>query len=393
MFVVTLLLYTVLLALTGLYFYVKMKRPEGYPPGPAQWPLLGNIVSQAFCRNFTECYCYWAKKYGKVFSFKFGQYDVVIVCDYKIAKDINTWETLTSRPQYLFYHFFMKYQNLGIIFSNGELWKQNRRFTLKTLRDYGFGKKKMEGTIYEEFNILLEDIFKEGIPMGDGKVVEFKDAMTLATENIMNSFTTGKRYEKDDEEFHKLTNILKTRIVDLSFIKLMSIFPTIYHRIPDFWLKERYNERDYFYSQMKKVIQEHRKTLDPAEPRDFIDCSLIEQDRLLNSNDSKEQVFTDDNIAWTLADLFLAGSDTTSNTLRWFFLYIIHHPQYQARIQQEIDTVLGRERKPTWDDHLQMPFTEACVLEILRKVSVVPFGVDRRAEEDVVIGGYKIPKV
>jgi cytochrome P450 len=60
--------------------------------------------------------------------------------------------------------------------------------------------------------------------------------------------------------------------------------------------------------------------------------------------------FSDDFIAWTLADLFMAGAETSSTTLSWFFLYMVEFPDVQKRIQEEIDAVVGRDRLPNWND-------------------------------------------
>jgi hypothetical protein len=46
----------------------------------------------------------------------------------------------------------------GIIFTDGPLWIEHRRFTIRNLKDFGFGKKNAEGIILEETEELLKEI-------------------------------------------------------------------------------------------------------------------------------------------------------------------------------------------------------------------------------------------
>jgi cytochrome P450 len=46
-------------------------------------------------------------------------------------------------------------------------------------------------------------------------------------------------------------------------------------------------------------------------------------------------------------DLFMAGSETTSSTLGFAVLYMLHHPEVQRRVQDELDSVVGRSSQPT----------------------------------------------
>src|ERR1700753_1266652 len=54
--------------------------------------------------------------------------------------------------------------------------------------------------------------------------------------------------------------------------------------------------------------------------------------------------------------LFNAGVDTTSSTLQSMVLAMVLHPEVQAKAQAEIDSVVGFERSPTWEDEESLPY-------------------------------------
>lgn len=57
----------------------------------------------------------------------------------------------------LLYYF----SKLGVILSQGHVWVTNRRFALKTLRDFGFGKVPiLDDIIFSEANFLVQDLKK-----------------------------------------------------------------------------------------------------------------------------------------------------------------------------------------------------------------------------------------
>lgn len=49
-------------------------------------------------------------------------------------------------------------------------------------------------------------------------------------------------------------------------------------------------------------------------------------------------------------DMFMAGSETTSKSLGFGFLYLLLNPEVQKKAQEEIDRVVGRDRLPTLND-------------------------------------------
>lgn len=89
----------------------------------------------------------------------------------------------------------------------------------------------------------------------------------------------------------------------------------------------------------------HKKTHNPEEPRDVIDVYLN-----VLSSDKVPPTFSEEQLIISCMDMFMAGSETTSNTLSFGFLYLMLDPEIQRKAQEEIDSVIGKERSPSLDD-------------------------------------------
>lgn len=88
--------------------------------------------------------------------------------------------------------------------------------------------------------------------------------------------------------------------------------------------------------------------------------------------------------------LFLAGHDTTGNSLAWTWHLLARSPDVEAKWHRELDEVLG-DRLPTAEDVGALRYTRQMFQESLRLFPPVP-AVGRRAAEAVEVGGYRIPR-
>ncbi|EHB01227.1 Cytochrome P450 1A2 [Heterocephalus glaber] len=79
-------------------------------------------------------------------------------------------------------------------------------------------------------------------------------------------------------------------------------------------------------------------------------------------------------------DLFLAGFDTITTAITWSLLYLVTNPEIQRKIQKELDTVIGQDRRPQLADRPQLPYLEAFILEVFRHSSFVPFTIPHRKQ-------------
>lgn len=88
--------------------------------------------------------------------------------------------------------------------------------------------------------------------------------------------------------------------------------------------------------------------------------------------------------------LFLAGHETTANTLNWTFTLLAQHPEIEAALHAELDSVLGG-RTATLADLEQLKYTEQVIKESMRLYPPA-WSVGRVAIEDVQVGEWTLPK-
>ena len=72
-------------------------------------------------------------------------------------------------------------------------------------------------------------------------------------------------------------------------------------------------------------------------------------------------------------------------------VYMANYPHIQKKVQEELDSVVGRGRMPEWGDKPNLPYTEAALHELQRRGNIIPNGVARRTRKDGYLRGQVIP--
>ncbi|XP_061462982.1 cytochrome P450 2C18-like [Rhineura floridana] len=369
-----------------VFFVIRRSRPgdKKLPPGPVPLPIIGNAL-QLKMNSLPQTLHKLSEKYGPVFTLYFGAERVVALYGYEAVKEalIDHADEFAARGSLPFFEKINKGQ--GIIFSNGEKWKEIRRFVLTTLRNYGMGKKSIEERIQEEGQRLLEKL-------RDTQEKPFDPTFLLscALSNIICAIIFGKRFEYDNKRFMYAMDLFNYnfKVLSSAWGQLYTLFPSFMDFIPGPHhraIKNMASIKEFVLEE----IEEHRATLDPNGLRDFIDCFLIKMDQEKHNGGS---VFTVDNLAITTSNLFAAGTETTSTTLRYGLLILLKHSEVQEKVHEEIERVVGRTRSPCMADRGQMPYTDAVIHEIQRFISLIPLNVPHAVVKDTPFRDYVIPK-
>ncbi|XP_076124065.1 cytochrome P450 2F2-like [Alosa pseudoharengus] len=366
-----------------LLFLIRTRRPKHFPPGPQTIPIFGNL-HQLNLENPVNDLQKLSDRYGKVFSFYFGGRPAVIITGMEAMREALLTKALdfAGRPGGVLLSHLT--QGKGIIMADyGRSWKEHRRFALITMRNFGLGKQSMEERILGEVSYICAHLEKVA-----GQTIDPQTLFHNASCDIICSIMFGSRYEYDHEFFQAMIKMMadNSKIANGPWGMIYDTMPLL-RNLP---LPFQSALRDYHTVKMHvlDIVNEHRATRTPNEPRDLIDGYLDEVDK----RGQDPAPFDDSQMLTMLLDLLFAGTDTTSNTIRAAVLYFMAYPDIQERCQQEIDMVLEGRDQLCFEDRHRMPYTQAVVHETQRAASTLPLSVFHCTTKDTELTGYQIPK-
>lgn len=329
------------------------------------------------------------RNYGSVYSLPLGHKFIIVLNDWRAIKEalLVQTENFTGRPYTIIFNEVRK--RADITGSDGQQWKESRNFTMKTMRNLGFRDVFMEAIIMQEVTKFIDIIKTKHL----NKKTCFDDIFFLHLLNIVWGIISGRKFDLEDPgllefaEALKLTSITNSNSNVLQFQPYLQYFPG-QTRSSFLKFKEVTHQVVTF---IENDIDEHEKKHVPGEINDFIDAYLEEIIKQQN-NSKKAKHYARKFLVGIMYNFFNGGVDTGNNTLTWAMLYLATWPEVQAKVQEELDRVVGRDRSPCWADRPNLPYTEATVSEIQRYSTIAPLGFPHCVYETTKVLGHTIPK-
>jgi cytochrome P450 len=338
----------------------------GRPPGPKGRLLGGNFV--AFRRDALGYLQSAAAEHGDVVYLRFGPQEVFF-----LAHPDHVREVLVTRHQ-----SFMKGRALqrakrllgeGLLTSEGEFHRRQRRlaqpaFHRARINSYG--------------DVMTSAAARAAARWRDGEQLDVSQEMTRLTLAIVARTLFDADVESEADEI----GAALTSVMEL-FDFLLMPFSELLEKLPLPHARRFRRAKQRLDATIYRIIEERR--LSGEDRGDLLSMLLSARDE---EGDGGQM--TDAQVRDEVMTIFLAGHETTANALTWTWYLLSEHPEVEARLHAELDSVLAG-REPTVEDVPRLRYTEMVVAESMRLYPPA-WAVGRLALQDTEIGGYTIPQ-
>lgn len=334
------------------------------PPGPKGRWLSGNLP--AFRRDrlgfLSEC----ARNYGDVVSMRLGPRRIIVINHPDLLEEV-----LVANHRHYIKHFALRMAKPtlgnGLLTSEGDFWRRQRK-----LAQPAFHRERIAG--YAAAMVGLTERMLQ--TWQSGQVRDIQDDMMRVTLEIVAKTLFDADVSSDSASasaaMETVMRCFTARIGRL--IALPEFVPTP----ANLRLRAAKRQLDAI---LFAIIAQRRAS--GEERGDLLSMLLHAQDE----DDGGRM--TDRQLRDEAMTLFMAGHETTANTLAWAWYLLAQHPEAEARLHAELDRVLGG-RAPTVDDLPRLPYAENVITETLRLYPTV-WLIGREAIEPTTVGGYAVP--
>ncbi|KAG8186469.1 hypothetical protein JTE90_009228 [Oedothorax gibbosus] len=381
-------------------------------PGPQPHFMFGNILEYNK-KGPRQCYEEWIAKYGKIVGFYHGLRPVLLVADPELLKKIfiKDFNLFSERPEGvpLRVHTFLdhiipasKIMDNLLINLKGERWKEVRSILSPT---FSANKLKMMiPAVNEVTEIALKILEKKSATGNSVDIYEILQRLTLDlicaqafamnTDSLNNPSDPLLRSAKIIFDLPLASNVIffGRCFPELSFFAMAYNFLSMFIR----------NEGNIPPLKITKVVEvlikQRRKYSSMRKPdllQLLIDASAPNEDQVEHANNKvvgEKLKLTDLEIQSNALVVFLAGYETTSSALAYFFHFLAKYPDLQKKIQAEIDQLMEKEGELNYYNVRNFQLIDRFLLETMRFHPPAVNFIWRVAATDVDYGDVFIPK-
>jgi cytochrome P450 len=356
-----------------------------YPPGPHS--ILPNRLLREFIHNPVKTLMDIARTYGDIAHFKFGRQHVYLLNNPHYIEDVLIKN----------YKNFIKSKGLqvskrllgeGLVTSEGEYHDRQRRIIQPAFHP---NLIKKYADIMTAYAVNISQRWEDGITL------DIHKEMIHVTSAIISKAVLGSDIKS--EEGNQVGDALLTS--GEYFNRLLMPFGELIEKIPILRVNKGFQQaKKKLDSIVYSMIKEHRDNESKGETKDDLLYTLLQ------AQDAEAGIarMTDLQLRDEVMTIFLAGHETTANALTWTFYLLSQHPTVEAKLYEELCSVLGNSKDssssssnttikktiPRIEDVPKLQYTEKVFRESMRLYPPA-WTIGRQAINDYKIAKYVIP--
>ncbi|XP_073280443.1 geraniol 8-hydroxylase-like [Primulina huaijiensis] len=365
-------------------YQILYTRVKKFPPGPTPLPIIGNLhlLGDQPHKSLAKL----AKTHGPLMCLRLGFINTVIISSSAMAKEVLQKQDLafSSRSAPNAVHACDQPKYSVVWLPVALRWRSLR----KVLNSNIFSGSRLDASQHLRSRKVQELIAYCGKSSQAGEAVDvgraaFRTSLNLLTNTIFSMDLTDP-FSDSGKEFRDLVlNIM----VEAGKTNLVDYFPFLEKIDPQGIRRRMTIHFGKIIELFNGLINER---LEKGESKDTETNDVL--DLLLTTSKENPEEIDRPHIERMCLDLFVAGTDTTSNTLEWAMTEAIRNPETMKKAKSELEEIVGKGKIIGEEDVQRLPYLRCMVKETLRIHPPVPFLIPRKVEEDVEVRGYTVPK-
>ncbi|PON52449.1 Cytochrome P450, E-class, group I [Parasponia andersonii] len=380
--------------------FLASKRQQLLPPGPRPFPIIGNLLELGDKPH--KSLAKLSHTHGPIMRLKLGQMTTVVVSSAAMAKVVlQTHDQLFSNRTIPDSIRACEHHEHGMPWIPASTGWRNLR---KICNSHLFSAKALDtnqNLRHQKVQELLADVRRSAAA---GVAVDISRAGFMTSLNLLSTTFFSVDWadpaadmagELKEIVWDIMEAVAKPNLADY-FPLLKKIDPQGIRRGMTSHFRKMMGLFDRIINQRLRLIREANSsstsagtTTVPVQENDTLDTLLS----YITSEENREnQVLDKTTIEHLLLDLFAAGTDTTSSTLEWSMTELLRKPEILSKAQAELERVIGKGNQVKESDIAGLPYLQAIIKETFRLHPPAPLLLPRKAETDVEVCGYTVPK-
>ncbi|KAL5556459.1 hypothetical protein UlMin_038695 [Ulmus minor] len=368
---------------TAVVYLLLANKIKRLPPGPWGFPIFGSLHLLGKCPHHDLHKL--ARKYGPIMHMRLGLVPTIVVSSPQAAELFLKKHDLVfasrpphEAPKYLWW----EQRNLAFA-PYGSYWRDMRKMcTLELLSSAKINS--FSAMRKEEIGNFVNFIRKAAC---DRVFVDLSAKISNLNADMSCRMVLGRKYadEEFDEKGFKAINQEVSHLAGLP--NMGDYIPFIAPLDLQGLIRRMKAVNKVFDDFFEKIIDEHLQSKDEHETKDFVDVML----NFMGSKDS-EYYLERPHIKAILLDMIIGSIGTSATSTEWALSELIKHPRVMKKLQKEIETVVGMERRVDESDLQKLEYLDMVVKESMRLHPVAPLLIPHASMEDCTVNGFHIPR-